>query len=76
MLTVAFFCLLLLGHMLVAWLSSTFDEQHYLHYALSKVDLRVIAVQFCTHLLAAGVIKILERDDAESPYVIFKVSNM
>ena len=58
--------------MLVGWLCNIFDEQHYLHYKLSKVDLRVIAVQFCTHLLAAGVVKRLEQQD--EPLNIFKVS--
>lgn len=59
------------GHMLVAWLCSTFDEQHYLYYMLSKVDLKVIAIQFCTHLLAAGVIKRLEEE--ETPVALFRV---
>ncbi len=57
--------------MLVQWLTSTFDEQHYLYYMLSKSDMRVIAIQLCTHLLAAGVIKKLEGSD--SLFSIFKV---
>lgn len=59
------------GHMLVQWLTSSFDEQHYLFYMLSKVDIRVVVIQFCTHLLAAGVIKRLEEDEHASR--IFKV---
>ena len=57
--------------MLVQWLTSSFDEQHYLFYMLSKVDIRVIVIQFCTHLLAAGVIKRLEENRDASR--IFKV---
>lgn len=53
------------------WLTSSFDEQHYLFYMLSKVDIRVLVIQFCTHMLAAGVIKRLEEDEVASP--IFKV---
>ena len=53
------------------WLTSSFDEQHYLYYMLSKVDIRVIVIQFCTHMLAAGVIKRLEEDRDASR--IFKV---
>ena len=60
--------------MLVSWLCSVFTESHYLHYTLSRVDMRVMVIQFCTHLLAAGVIKRLEETthDADTDY-IFKV---
>ena len=60
------------GHMLIAWLCSTFDEDHYLFYTISKSDAKVMATQFCTHLLAAGVIKRLDGD--LDPTNIFKVS--
>lgn len=50
--------------MLVNWFCSAFTEGHYLQYVLSKQDLKIIGVQFCTHLLACGVIRQLEDDHA------------
>lgn len=51
------------GHMLVSWLCSCIsDKQHYLYGQLSLRDFKVLIVQFCTHLLAAGVIRKLEDD--------------
>lgn len=61
-----------LGHMLVSWMCSCLiDQHHYLYGQLSVRDTKVLVVQFCTHLLAAGVIRKLE-DDA-SPTAIFRV---
>ena len=62
--------------MLVSWLCSVFAEDHPLAQQLCPADLRVICVQFCTHLMAAGVVKRLEEEedgwDVETAY-IFKV---
>ena len=59
--------------MLIQWLCSTYDEGHHLFYILSSTDMKLLAIQFCTHLLAAGVIKRIEDDSSHSD--IFKVSN-
>ena len=50
-----------------------FDEEHYLHYLLSKADLRLLAAQFCTHLLAVGVIKKLDENEGKED-TYFRVS--
>jgi len=63
------------GHMLVSWLMSSFNEQHNVCQRVSQRDLRIIAIQFCTHLLAANVIKKLEDESANPSTAIFKVSN-
>ena len=63
--------------MLLQWLSSAYDDSHYLHYLLSRQDLRLMCIQFCTHLLAAGVIRPLEQEegkDDEERTEIFRVS--
>uniref|UniRef100_T1JJV2 FH2 domain-containing protein n=1 Tax=Strigamia maritima TaxID=126957 RepID=T1JJV2_STRMM len=53
------------GQMLINWYCSAFTEDHYLHYLLSKQDLKILATQFCTYLLAAGVLQQIE--DIEAP---------
>lgn len=60
------------GKMLLQWLSSAFDEAHYLYSKLSRYDLKVMTTQFCTHLVAARVIKQLDDREGEGP--LFKVS--
>ena len=61
--------------MLVHWLCSSFDESHFLHAALPLSDLRLVVIQVCTHLLAAGVIRRLEDISDDSTAYIFKVRN-
>ncbi|XP_012943027.1 uncharacterized protein LOC101864502 [Aplysia californica] len=58
------------GEALSTWLCCLFDESHYLYATLSRHDFRVIASQFCTHLLAAGVLK---EEDKKHKGNIFKV---
>ncbi|XP_021933478.1 formin-2 isoform X2 [Zootermopsis nevadensis] len=45
------------GQMLINWFVSAFPEGHYLRLLLTSQDLRILAIQFCTHLLAAGVVR-------------------
>lgn len=42
--------------MLVNWVLSEFSDDHYLRTLLTGQDLRLLATQFCTHLLVAGVL--------------------
>jgi formin 2 len=61
------------GQMLINWFVSAFPEDHYLRLLLTSQDLRILAVQFCTHLLAAGVIRqIPDKDVTLEP--LFRVS--
>ncbi|XP_018335635.1 protein cappuccino isoform X2 [Agrilus planipennis] len=59
------------GHMLINWYLSEFGEDHYLRKVLHGQDLKLLAIQFCTHLLAAGVVKQIPDKDAPM-YNIFK----
>ncbi|GIY53700.1 formin-1 [Caerostris extrusa] len=61
-----FFMLLsvLTGQMLIHWLCSAFPDDHYLRFLLSKQDLKILAAQFCTNLLAAGVMRQIEDENA------------
>lgn len=52
------------GQMLVNWLLSAFGNEHYLKNVLQTTDWKIIIVQFCTHLLAAGVLRQLPDKDA------------
>ncbi|XP_049823318.1 formin-2-like isoform X3 [Aethina tumida] len=45
------------GHQLVNWYLSEVNDKAYLNEFLSGSDLKILAVQFCTHLLAAGVLR-------------------
>ena len=45
------------GQMLINWFVSAFPEEHYLRFLLTSQDLRILAAQFSTHLLAAGVLR-------------------
>ncbi|KAK7066966.1 Fmn2p [Halocaridina rubra] len=53
------------GQMLINWFVSTFSEGHYLRHVITNQDLKILATQFCTHLLAAGVIRQIE--DVSAP---------
>ncbi|XP_047493534.1 uncharacterized protein LOC125042112 [Penaeus chinensis] len=48
------------GQMLINWFVSAFSEGHYLRHVITPQDLKILATQFCTHLLAAGVIRQIE----------------
>ncbi|GAB6021090.1 hypothetical protein CHUAL_003723 [Chamberlinius hualienensis] len=62
------------GQMLLNWFCSSFTEGHYLNNII-KHDLKIIAVQFCTHLLACGVLQQIE--DADAPLEsLFKPDRM
>ncbi|KAH6925890.1 hypothetical protein HPB50_011509 [Hyalomma asiaticum] len=52
------------GQMLLNWFCTTFPEDHYLRFLLTKQDLKLLAAQFCTHLLAAGVLRQIEDENA------------
>lgn len=61
------------GQMLINWFLSAFPEEHYLRLLLTSQDLRIVAAQFCTHLLAAGVLRqIPDKDVTLEP--LFRVS--
>lgn len=50
--------------MLINWFVSAFGEEHYLRLLLTPQDLRILVAQFCTHMLAAGVIRQIPDKDA------------
>ncbi|ESO02022.1 hypothetical protein HELRODRAFT_161245 [Helobdella robusta] len=62
------------GQMLISWLCSCFQDS--VHYAFLKLlslqELKLLVVQFCTHLLAAGVIRKL--DNFSVPYETFRTT--
>lgn len=58
--------------MLVNWYLSEFCEDSHLCQLLQGHDLKLLAVQFCTHLLAAGVLRQIPDKDVPM-YTIFKV---
>lgn len=62
------------GHMLVNWYLSEFAEDSRLLQLLNGQDLKLLAIQFCTHLLAAGVLRQIPDKDVPM-YNIFKVNN-
>lgn len=47
------------GQLLLQWLSNQFDSSHYLSLILTKHDIVILMSQFCTCLLAAGVLSLL-----------------
>ncbi|CAC5400490.1 FMN2 [Mytilus coruscus] len=51
--------------MLLQWLSSSIDDNHYLRLMLTRHDLQVIGSQYCTCLIAAGIIKEVNRKDSQ-----------
>lgn len=70
----SFFFKILTGQMLINWFVSAFSEGHYLRHVVASQDLKILATQFCTHLLAAGVIRQIE--DANAPMeLLFRVRN-
>ena len=56
--------------MLISWLGSSFHDS-LINDKLSRSDLKLLAIQFCTHLLAAGVVRRLEEydTDVETAYI-------
>jgi len=63
------------GHMLVSWLVSSFTSENNVCQRVSQRDMRLIAIQFCTYLLAANVIEKLEEVTNQSSG-IFKVCSL
>lgn len=61
------------GHMLVNWYLSELSEDSSLQ-PLKDHNLKLLAVQFCTHLLAAGVLKQIPEKDVPM-FNIFKVNS-
>lgn len=59
--------------MLVNWYLSELTEESSLQQSLKEHNLKLLAIQFCTHLLAAGVLKQIPEKDIPM-YSIFKVS--
>lgn len=59
------------GHMLINWYLSEFSEDEQVN-SVNGQELRVLAMQFCTHLLAAGVLRQIPDKDVPM-YSIFKV---
>lgn len=59
--------------MLVNWIVSEFKENHSINQLVNSQDLKLLAIQFCTDLLAAHVLKQLPDKDVPM-YPIFKVS--
>ncbi|XP_017769907.1 PREDICTED: protein cappuccino isoform X2 [Nicrophorus vespilloides] len=59
------------GHMLINWYISEFREDEYLCLINNPQDLKLLAIQFCTHLLAAGVLRQIS-DNNLPMYNIFK----
>lgn len=58
--------------MLVNWYLSEFSEDHYIDPVIHAAELKLMAIQFCTHLLAAGVLR--QIPDKNVPmYSTFKV---
>ncbi|EEB20117.1 formin 1,2/cappuccino, putative [Pediculus humanus corporis] len=52
------------GQQLVNWYVSSFPEDHYLRMILAPQDLKILVTQFCTHMLAAGVLRQIPDKDA------------
>ncbi|KAK9880093.1 hypothetical protein WA026_008609 [Henosepilachna vigintioctopunctata] len=59
------------GHMLINWYVSELGENHPLGKSLSEQELKLLAAQFCTHLVAAGVLRQLKDKDVPM-YNVFK----
>lgn len=52
------------GQQLLNWYVGSFPDDHYLRMLLTTQDLRILGAQFCTHMLAAGVLKQIPDKDA------------
>lgn len=62
------------GQMLLNWFVSSITDNTHLKTLLSVQDLRNLGIQYCTHLLAAGVLRQISDKDAPTENV-FKVQN-
>lgn len=58
--------------MLLNWFISSTSDSSYLKNKLNSQDLKLLGIQYCTHLLAAGVLRQITDKDAPTE-VIFKV---
>lgn len=63
----------LAGQQLINWFVSSFPEDHYLRMILAPQDLKILVAQFCTHMLAAGVLRQIPDKDAPLS-ALFRVS--
>lgn len=59
--------------MLLNWFASSTSEDNHLRNILNSQDLKTLGVQYCTHLLAAGVLRQIPDKDAPTEK-IFKVT--
>ncbi|KAF5269711.1 hypothetical protein FQA39_LY08634 [Lamprigera yunnana] len=59
------------GYMLINWCLSEYAEDHQIRKLLQNRDLKLLATQFCTHLLAAGVLHQIPDKDVPM-YNIFR----
>lgn len=59
--------------MLINWFVSSITENSHFKTLLSTQDLRSLGIQYCTHLLAAGVLRQISDKDAPTEN-IFKVN--
>ncbi|KAJ2942608.1 hypothetical protein O0L34_g2075 [Tuta absoluta] len=57
------------GQMLLNWFMSSVSENHHLKHLLSNQELKNVGVQYCTHLLAAGVLRQICDKDAPTENV-------
>lgn len=64
-----------LGQMLLNWFLSSFADNSPVKNVLNAQDLKAIGIQYCTYLLAAGVLRQIPDKDAP-PEVVFKVSSL
>ncbi|CAG7729368.1 unnamed protein product [Allacma fusca] len=64
------------GQMLINWFVSSFQEDHYLKDLLAPQDLKILAAQFCTLLLAAGVLKQIEESESTPLDSLFRADLM
>lgn len=60
--------------MLINWFIKSFNDGHYLKETLTSQDLKYLATQYCTLLLAAGVLKQIEDVETAPMDSIFRVS--
>jgi len=64
------------GAMLINWFATAFEGDVYISQRLSPDDLKVISSQFCTHLMAAGVLEPLERLGNAHTRGVFRMDEM
>ena len=64
------------GQMLINWFVSSYQDGHYLKDLLAPQDLKILATQFCTLLLAAGVLKQIEESESIPLDSIFRVNDL